>query len=160
MNHTSLRNTPRGPSDRDHSGISAPAHAPHVARQSRSLLVGVLLISLLTACAEEPLPQRKISPSDCLSDVHMDRLKESLARCDKVVAAYPNDPLPLNERYLLHTLAEDDKAACRDIARASALALKIPAQRLDPLLRHDLQLRQADCRTILPMTGQIGRAHV
>jgi hypothetical protein len=75
----------------------------------------------------------------------MERLKEALERCDKVVAAYPNDPLPLNERYVLHTLAEDDKAACRDLAQALALAGRIPAGRLDPILRHDLQIRRADC---------------
>ena len=62
-----------------------------------------------------------------------------------MVAAYPNDPLPLNERYVLHTLAEDDKAACRDLTQALALAGRIPAGRLDPILRHDLQIRRADC---------------
>ena len=51
----------------------------------------------------------------------LDQLREAIARCDKVVAAYPRDPLPLNERFLLHTLAEDDKAACRDIVQADAL---------------------------------------
>jgi len=109
------------------------------------LAVAVAVAALLTACAEEPLPQRRISADDCLSEVRMERLKEALERCDKVVAAYPNDPLPLNERYVLHTLAEDDKAACRDLAKAVALAGRIPAGRLDPILRHDLQIRRADC---------------
>ena len=75
----------------------------------------------------------------------MEKLKEALESCDKVVAAYPNDPLPLNERYVLHTLAEDDKAACRDLAKALTLATRIPAGRLDPILRHDLQIRRTDC---------------
>jgi len=119
-------------------------------RLALSLLVAGLLPGLLTACAEEPLPERQISPADCLSDVRMDRLKESLERCDKVVAAFPKDPLPLNERYLLHSLADDEKAACRDMARAVQLARAIPTQRLDPILRHDLQLRQADCRSAHP----------
>jgi hypothetical protein len=101
--------------------------------------------ALLTACAEEPLPQRRISADDCLSEVRMDRLKEALESCDKVVAAHPNNPLPLNERYVLHTLAEDDKAACLDLAKALDLARRIPAGRLDPILRHDLQIRRADC---------------
>lgn len=104
-----------------------------------------LAVGLLTACAEEPLPQRRISADDCLSEVKMEQLKEALERCDKVVAAYPNDPLPLNERYVLHTLAENDKAACRDLARALKLAARIPAGRLDPVLVHDLQIRRADC---------------
>jgi hypothetical protein len=107
--------------------------------------MAVAVAALLTACAEEPLPQRRISADDCLSEVRMDRLKEALESCDQVVAAHPNDPLPLNERYVLHTLAEDDKAACRDLAKALDLARRIPAGRLDPILRHDLQIRRADC---------------
>ena len=124
---------------RRHQGSKGPAPA------ARPIVLALAVAGLLTACAEEPLPQRRISPDDCLSEVRMERLKEALERCDKVVAAYPNDPLPLNERYVLHTLAEDDKAACRDLARALALAGRIPAGRLDPILRHDLQIRRADC---------------
>jgi hypothetical protein len=103
------------------------------------------MAGLLTACAEESLPQRRISSDDCLSEVKMEQLKEALVSCDKVVAAYPNDPLPLNERYVLHTLAENDKAACRDLAKALELAARIPAERLDPILSHDLRIRRADC---------------
>jgi len=139
--------------------VSAPARAPQ--RQAalprrpprppgllRSgwLAMAVLLATLVTGCSEEALPQRSIRHDDCLSDLRMDRLKQALERCDKVVAAYPNDPLPLNERYLLHTLAENDRAACRDITRAGQLAKRTPTQRLDPGLRRDLERRQADCR--------------
>jgi hypothetical protein len=107
---------------------------------------------MLTACAEEPLPQRRISRDDCLSEVKLDQLREAIARCDKVVAAYPQDPLPLNERYLLHTLAEDDRAACRDIVQAAALARRLPPERLDPMLRSDLKRRLADC-PVAPATA-------
>lgn len=124
---------------RRHQGSRGPAAA------ARSLALALAVMGLLTACAEEPLPQPRISADDCLNEVRMERLKEALERCDKVVAAYPNDPLPLNERYVLHTLAENDKAACRDLAQALALAGRIPAGRLDPILRHDLQIRRADC---------------
>lgn len=124
---------------RRHQGSREPAAA------ARSLALALAVTGLLTACAEEPLPQPRISADDCLNEVRMERLKEALERCDKVVAAYPNDPLPLNERYVLHTLAEDDKAACRDLTQALALAGRIPAGRLDPILRHDLQIRRADC---------------
>lgn len=122
-------------------------------RRSGGILRGCLPLLLalgLTACAEEPLPQRRISHDDCLAEVKLDQLKQAIARCDKVVAAYPRDPLPLNERFLLHTLADDDKAACRDIVQADALARRMPAATLDPVLRSDLQRRLADCRTSLP----------
>jgi len=122
-----------------HQGSGGPAAA------ASPIVLALALAGLLTGCAEEPLPQRSISTDDCLSEVRMEKLKEALESCDKVVASYPNDPLPLNERYVLHTLAEDDKAACRDLAKALTLATRIPAGRLDPILRHDLQIRRADC---------------
>lgn len=122
-----------------HQGSGGPAAA------ASPIVLALALAGLLTGCAEEPLPQRRISTDDCLSEVRMEKLKEALESCNKVVAAYPNDPLPLNERYVLHTLAEDDKAACRDLAKALELATRIPAGRLDPILRHDLQIRRADC---------------
>lgn len=114
----------------------------------RALTAGVLLAALVAGCAEEPLPQRRLNASDCLQEVRLDRLPQAIRRCDAVVAAFPKDPLPLNERYLLHTLANDEAAACRDMARATVLARAIPPARLDPLLRADLQRRQADCRAI------------
>ena len=114
-------------------------------RRCRGVLP-LLLAALLGGCAEEPLPQRQISHVDCLSEVRLDRLKEAIQRCDQVVAAFPRDPLPLNERFLLHTLAENDPAACRDILQAAKLAKALPAARLDAVLRRELELRQADCR--------------
>ena len=127
----------------------APPHRGWRGRLNRSsgaLLAGLLLAGLLGGCAEEPLPQRQISHKDCLSEVKLANLKEAIARCNKVVAAFPKDPLPLNERFLLHTLAENDRAACNDIQRAAELARQAPPGRLDAVLRRELTLRQADCR--------------
>lgn len=116
-------------------------------RQCRALLLlGALALGLLTGCAEEPLPQRRLRSDDCLKEVRMDQLPQAIALCDRVVKTFPQDPLPLNERFLLHTLAGDDRAACRDIALASALAARQPAAQVDRLLREDLKLRQASCR--------------
>jgi hypothetical protein len=75
----------------------------------------------------------------------MKDLKGAIARCDAVVAAFPKDPYPLNERFLLHTLNQDSRAACRDIIRANALAEAPKAPASDALLRQDLKLRLAGC---------------
>jgi hypothetical protein len=104
----------------------------------------VLLLG--AGCAEEPLPTRRLSREDCLRVVKLKRIGEAIRRCDQVVAEFPDDPLPLNERFLLHSLAGDNAAACRDIEKAAALAAKQPADRIDPLLRKDLELRQASCQ--------------
>jgi hypothetical protein len=108
------------------------------------VILGLAL--LVCACAEEPLPERKLTRDDCLRNVNLDRLGEAIQRCNTVVAAFPDDPQPLNERFLLHSLAGDNAAACRDIAKAAALAKKLPEDRIDPLLRKDLELRLQSCR--------------
>jgi len=112
--------------------------------------VALVIASLLTACTEEPLPQRRINRSDCLRTIDMGHLPEALRRCDAVVAAFPKDPGPLNDRFLLLTLADKDAAACQDIRRAAVLARTLPAQKLDSQLRHDLALRLADCPATPP----------
>ena len=109
--------------------------------------LGVLvLMALLTGCAEQPLPAPPITPNDCLVDFQLDRLPEAIRRCNAVVAAFPQHPGPLNDRYLLHSLAGDNAAACRDLAAASRLAQRQPAGRVDPLLRQELRLRQQSCQ--------------
>lgn len=105
--------------------------------------LGILL--LLSACAEEALPQKSLSVDDCLTNVKLDQLDEAIQRCDRVVAAFPGQPQPLNERFLLHWLKGDETAACRDIRKATALARSLPPARLDRQLRRDLELRLASC---------------
>ncbi len=76
----------------------------------------------------------------------MDALEEALRRCDSVVAAFPKDPAPLNERFLIHSLRGEPQKACRDVAAATKLAATMAADQLDPLLRNDLRLRSESCR--------------
>ena len=104
------------------------------------------MIWLAAGCTEEPLPERKLSKDDCLQEVRLDALDQALKRCDQVVAAFPNDPAPLNERFLIHTLRGEPQKACRDITAATKLARAIPADKIDPLLRNDLRLRSKSCR--------------
>lgn len=104
------------------------------------------MLLLASGCAEAPLPQRQLRSDDCLQNVQLDQLPEHIRRCNEVVAAFPDNPAPLNERYLLHSLAGNEEAACADIARAAALARSKPAGSLDPQLRTELALRQDLCR--------------
>jgi len=113
--------------------------------RSRRPPLALLLALLLSGCVEQPLPQRPITREDCLRAVKLEELPTALQQCDKVVAAFPKDPGPLNERFLLHTLAGNTTAACRDIARATALAAAVPKGKLDPILRQDLEVRQRSC---------------
>ena len=104
------------------------------------------MLMLLASCSEEPLPGQQLRSHECLQNITLDKLPEHISHCDAVVAAFPANPSPLNDRYLLHSLAGNEAAACADIAKASSLARQIPANSLDPQLRNDLKLRQELCR--------------
>ncbi|WP_323208115.1 hypothetical protein [Synechococcus sp. BA-132 BA5] len=123
----------------------AALHPPAAPQRRRRRPLVPLLALLLGGCVEQPLPQRPITREDCLRDVKLEELPSALLQCDKVVAAFPKDPGPLNERFLLHTLAGNTAAACRDIARATSLAAAAPKDQLDPILRQDLEVRQRSC---------------
>ena len=112
-----------------------------------SLLPLLLLLAGLAGCSEEPLPERSIRADDCLRDVQIKKLGEAIRRCDAVVAAFPKDPVPLNERFLLQSLRGNGAAACQDISKATALASRMDPKTLDPLLQDDLKLRAASCRS-------------
>lgn len=106
----------------------------------------LLVVALVCAsCAEAPLPRQVIRRDDCLRELSLANLRERLRDCDAVVAAFPKDPAPLNDRYLLHSLAGDDRAACADLRRAVELAAAIPADALDAQLRSDLRVRAQLC---------------
>lgn len=100
---------------------------------------------LLAGCSEAELPQQQLRSDDCLREIRLDALSMALQRCDKVVARFPRDPGPRNDRSLLLALRGDDTAACREIAAAQALAARAPAGSVDPLLRQQLKLRSDSC---------------
>ena len=92
-----------------HSRQGFPRPRPQALALGLSCL-GVL--GLLAGCAEEPLPDRGLRRDDCLRELRLANLQERLTQCNAVVAAFPRDPAPLNDRYLLHSLAGNDSAAC------------------------------------------------
>lgn len=115
----------------------------------RRTITSILLACLAVAgCSEQPLPdQQGIRSDDCLREVTLDRLEEQLALCDKVVAAFPDDPGARNDRYLLHSLAGNDEAACRDLREALRLAGRRPMDQLDDQLRRELEVRRELCES-------------
>jgi hypothetical protein len=95
-----------------------------------------------------------LSRDDCLRELSLANLKERLKACDAVVAAFPKDPAPLNDRYLLHSLAGNDQAACADLRKAVTLARGHAERQLDGQLRIDLEVREQLCKDPLPAAGQ------
>lgn len=127
-----------------------PFHRP-ASRRPRALALALLIGgtgALLAGCSSPPPPSQARGPArdDCLREVRLDGLPAALRRCDAVVAAYPRDPQPRNERALLHGLAGNRQAACRDSRAAEALMAQAPADhRDDPQLREEIRIRAANC---------------
>jgi len=111
-----------------------------------SLLLGGLIAAAMTGCGEAPLPEPQARQDDCLRGLQLAQLASHLKRCDAVVAAFPQQPEPLNDRYLLRSLAGDDRGACADIAAGLKLAARLPANPANDQLRSELQLRQSICQ--------------
>ena len=103
---------------------------------------------LVAGCSEEPLPQDPMRSDDCLRGLSLDHLGDQLKRCDQVVAAFPTNPAPLNDRYLLRSLMGpgQERAACSDIHRATALAKQAKPGSVDPQLGAELHLRLDLCQ--------------
>lgn len=116
--------------------------------KQRSLLAlaPVLLGLGLSACSEADLPQRSLQRDDCLRNMRLEHLQQAIRRCDQVVARFPDDPGPRNERSVLLALAGDDPAACREIEAAQKLAHKAGPRHLDPQLIAELNLRRRSCQ--------------
>lgn len=124
-------------------GATAPDAGRRPPRRCGWLLTVVAMLG--AGCAEAPLPEQSIRRDDCLRELSLANLSERLQACHAVVAAFPGDPAPLNDRYLLHSLAGDDRAACADLRQALALAASTPAGALDAQLRSDLKVRAQLC---------------
>jgi hypothetical protein len=101
---------------------------------------------LLSSCGDGALPERTLRRDDCLRDVDLAALPEAMRQCNQVVARYPQDPLPRNERSLLLALSGDDQGACRDIAVAHGLVQRAKAGSLDPLLVSEINVRRSSCQ--------------
>jgi len=117
----------------------------------------------LGGCVSAPSDPTTTLPGlgDCLRQVEMKRLKKALRRCDEVVEAHPQQPQPRNERALLHSLAGDNQAACRDSLAAERLLKQLPkTASADPLLVEEIQLRARSCRTLTtpPAAGALSPA--
>jgi hypothetical protein len=137
-----LRPKPRHP----RAAAPRPAAKSWASSPLALLLCGLPLL-LLVACGEAPLPERELRSDDCLRDVQLDQLPEQIRRCDQVVARFPRNPAPLNERYLLLSLAGRNQEACADIRRATALARDAKPGSLDEQLKLDLKLRGELCNS-------------
>ena len=98
-------------------------------------------------------PVSQLKASSCLENLSLQRLSKALDHCNAVVLSHPDNPVPLTDRSLLHTLMGSDDQACNDVSRAASL-LKNLKNTADPLLRHELKVRQQSCKHRATMAGK------
>jgi hypothetical protein len=119
------------------------------------LICGLLLTVQACKPAESPLaaaPDADVKVSSCLEDLNLQRLDKALEHCNTVVKSHADNPVPLVDRSLIHTLMGRDDEACTDVSQASSL-LKDQNTSSDPLLRHELNVRQQSCKQRATMAG-------
>ncbi len=119
------------------------------------LICGLLLTVQACKPAESPratAPDTDVKPSSCLEDLNLQRLDKALEHCNTVVKSHADNPVPLVDRSLIHTLMGRDDEACTDVSQASSL-LKDQNTSSDPLLRHELNVRQQSCKQRATMAG-------
>ena len=83
--------------------------------------------------------------SSCLGDFRMDDLKLMVERCDEAIEQTPDQADLHRDRALVLTLLGNQAKACEDVSLALSL-LKRSSQPLDPMLQHELQVRQSTCK--------------
>ena len=105
---------------------------------------------LLGGCISAPPEpgQRIVGQGDCLRKVQIAQIDGAIQRCNAVVAALPNEPQPRNDRALLHSLAGNNAAACRDSFAAAELLKRQGSKRPDAVLVEEIQLRQRSCQRL------------
>ena len=113
------------------------------------LLIAVLLLTI-QACenAENPQaasPDPQVKASSCLENLDLQRLDKALEHCNAVVVSHPDNPVPLTDRSLIQTLMGRDDEACADVSQAITL-LNSREKSKDPLLKHELEVRQQSCK--------------
>ena len=90
--------------------------------------------------------------TSCLGGFRMDDLKLMVERCDEAIEQTPDQADLHRDRALVLTLLGDQAKACKDVDVALSL-LKRSGQPVDPMLQHELQVRQSTCKQSRTMAG-------
>ena len=90
--------------------------------------------------------------SSCLGGFRMDELELIVRRCDEAIEQTPDQADLHRDRALVLALLGDQAKACDDVTTA-VLLLKRSSQPVDPMLQHELQVRQSSCKQSRTMAG-------
>ena len=82
----------------------------------------------------------------------MSEPNRALQACNDAIAATPNQPELLRDRAFIHTLNGRHQKACEDVAAGLKLIRESTAS-VDPMLSHELDVRQATCKHARTIAG-------
>ena len=99
------------------------------------------------------IPKAELTAQACLEELDLNKLDQALNRCNQVVQAHRSDPAPLTDRSLLHTLLGQLDQACLDVNQALVL-VKRQGKAADPMISHELKVRQESCKQRRSMAGK------
>ena len=110
----------------------------------------MLLAAVLMAGCQSKQPATPANPptplvSSCLGGFRMNDLELIVRRCDEAIDQTPDQADLHRDRALVLSLLGDQAKACKDVDTALSL-LKQSNQPIDPMLQHELQVRQNSCK--------------
>ncbi len=121
-----------------------------------SALVLSSLLVYVVGCQYQKSPtqnQRSISTeTSCLKQYQVSEPNRALQACNDTIAATPNQPELLRDRAFIHTLNGQHENACADIAAGLKLIRESKGP-VDPMLSHELEVRQATCKHARTIAG-------
>ena len=110
----------------------------------------------MTACQPKTTTPSAADVQDqslsCLERFDSSAPAQLIAECTTLIAENPQNPQLLRDRSLLFMLNEQQGAACLDVTNALALMQRL-GPREDPMLRHELTVRDSICRQSRTMAG-------
>ena len=116
------------------------------------LLAAVLMAGCQSKQPSTPANTPTPLVSSCLSGFRMDELELIIRRCDEAIEQTLDQADLHRDRALVLTLLGDQAKACDDVAIAVSL-LERSSQPVDPMLQHELQVRQSSCKQSRTMAG-------
>ena len=117
----------------------------------------MLSAAVLMAGCQSKQPATPANPptplvSSCFGGFRMNDLELIVRRCDEAIEQTPDQADLHRDRALVLTLLGDQAKACDDVATAVSL-LKRSSQPVDPMLQHELKVRQSSCKQSRTMAG-------
>ena len=114
------------------------------------------MVLCVAGCQSQQATTQTESPissvASCLKQYQISEPNSALQACNEAIAATPDQPELRRDRAFIHTLNEQHQEACADVAAGLKL-IRNAASPVDPMLRHELEVRHATCKHARTIAG-------